>query len=86
MKLIVNGKQRANSQRNTVLQEGARLEELLAKLRRSQALTKQTEVMHLMLSLAGEGGQGAEQQQAPIIESVFSKKILNNLDYNKPPA
>ena len=60
--------------------EQQRMENLQGRLKGKRVLTKGTEVLGVLLNLAGEGDTG---QAGGIIESVFANKIVNKVDYSQ---
>jgi hypothetical protein len=66
----------------SVHQETVRFEELYARLLRSKQLNKKTQMLHVMLELAGNGVPPSErgnaaQKQGTVLQSVFQSKLAN---------
>ena len=72
----------------SVHQETVRFEELYARLLRSKQLNKKTQMLHVMLELAGNGVPPSErgnaaQKQGTVLQSVFQSKLANQVSYNE---
>jgi hypothetical protein len=62
--------------KSSIQQEVLRFEDLFVRLKRNKTLSKNTEIMHFLLTLSGEGNN-ANENAGGVLESVFQNKILN---------
>lgn len=56
-----------------------RVELLHTRLRTKRILVRQTDILHLLVNLSGNGANNVNA--SGILGSVFSSKIMNKLDY-----
>lgn len=71
---------------STVGDESQRFELLYTRLRTKKALTRTTDMLHVLLQLSGDGGSQVGNNTAAaasnILGSVFNTKVMNKVDYN----